>query len=137
MALHTASSEGDESALSEINITPLVDVMLVLLVAFIVTAPLMSNAIKLNLPKTAATQPPTPSKPITVSVDAHGAVFLDKEPVALDALQQRLSLRHAADPQLTLHLSADDAVRHGDVARVMALIERAGITKLAVLTQPS
>lgn len=135
MALHTASSDGDDAALSEINITPLVDVMLVLLVAFIVTAPLMSNAIKVNLPQTVATQPPESAKPLNVSVDAAGTVFLDREAVTLDALAQQLQARRKASADVTLHLSADESVRHGDVARVMAVIERAGITRLAVLTQ--
>jgi biopolymer transport protein TolR len=65
----SSQSDGDD-VMSEINVTPLVDVMLVLLVAFIVTVPVMTNAIQVNLPKTAATKPPEPSKPITISVNA-------------------------------------------------------------------
>jgi biopolymer transport protein ExbD/biopolymer transport protein TolR len=127
-------NDGDE-VMSEINITPLVDVMLVLLVAFIVTAPLLNNAITVNLPKTATTQPPEQKKPITISIDAEGAVYLDKEEVAIENLEDELGLRRLTQPELVYHLSADEAVQYGAVAKVMAAIERAGITKLAVLTQ--
>ncbi|MBL8506015.1 ExbD/TolR family protein [Methylobacillus glycogenes] len=130
----SSTTESDE-VLSEINITPLVDVMLVLLVAFIVTIPVLNNAITVNLPKTAATQPPEPKKPVTVSVDAQGKVFVDKQELALDKLEPELKARQAANPDLALHLSSDESVNYGVVAKVMASIERAGITKLAVLTQ--
>ena len=133
MSFSTAN-DGDE-VLSEINITPLVDVMLVLLVAFIVTAPLLNNAIHVNLPQTATTQPPEPKKPVTVSVDAQGQVYVDKQAFTVETLEPELKARHARDPELALHLSSDEAVNYGQVAKVMAVIERAGITKLAVLTK--
>jgi biopolymer transport protein ExbD len=131
MAFSTAT-EGDVQ--SEINITPLVDVMLVLLIVFMVTAPLLTNAIKVNLPKTAVTAPPEPHKAVNLSVDAHGQVFLDKTPVAATDIEPRLKALNTASPDLSLHLHADEAVSYGTVAQVMASIERAGITKLSVLT---
>ena len=134
MAFST-SNDGDD-VLSEINITPLVDVMLVLVVALIVTAPLLNNAIKLNLPKTVATQPPQARKPVNVSVDAKGQVFVDREPVTLSALELKLRTLQAAQPDLAVHLSSDEAVNYGSVAKVMALVEHAGITRVAVLTSP-
>ncbi|BCM24337.1 ExbD/TolR family protein [Methyloradius palustris] len=130
----SSNTDGDE-VLSEINITPLVDVMLVLLVAFIVTAPLLNNAVHVNLPKTAATHPPEPAKPVTVSVNAEGKVYVDKTEYPLTGLELELKSLHDANPDLTLHLSSDESVNYGTVAKVMASIERAGITKLAVLTQ--
>lgn len=130
----SSQSDGDE-AMSEINVTPLVDVMLVLLVAFIVTAPLLNNAIHVNLPKTAATKPPEQKRPVTISVNAEGKVYVDKTEVALPVLETELKARQAANPELVYHLSSDEAVKYGAVAKVMAVIERAGITKLAVLTQ--
>jgi biopolymer transport protein ExbD/biopolymer transport protein TolR len=132
MAFST-SNDGDE-VLSEINITPLVDVMLVLVVALIVTAPLLSNAIKVNLPKTVVTQAPEPRKPIAISVDAQGLIYVDREQVALPSLEPRLHALHEAQPETIVHLSSDEAVNYGSVAKVMALIERAGITRVAVLT---
>jgi biopolymer transport protein ExbD len=129
------SSESD-SVLSEINITPLVDVMLVLLVCFIVTAPLLSNAVQINLPKTAATAPPADEKAFTVSIDAQGIIYLDKTVVAQEAVENELKSLKAQYPELTLHLQADETVAYGPVAKVMAAVERAGITKLSVLTDP-
>ena len=130
------SSQSDsDDVMSEINVTPLVDVMLVLLVAFIVTAPLLNNAIQVNLPKTAATKPPEQRKPVTISVDKDGKVYVDKQQVALPVLETELKTRQAANPDQVYHLSSDEAVKYGSVAQVMAVIERAGITKLAVLTQ--
>jgi biopolymer transport protein ExbD/biopolymer transport protein TolR len=129
------STSGDnDDVLSEINITPLVDVMLVLVVALIVTAPLLNNAIKVNLPKTVATQAPEPRKPIAVSVDAKGLVYVDREQIDLPKLEPRLHALHDAQPETVVHLSSDEAVNYGSVAKVMALIERAGITRVAVLT---
>ena len=129
------STSGDsDDVLAEINITPLVDVMLVLVVALIVTAPLLNNAIKVNLPKTVATQAPEPRKPIAVSVDAKGLVYVDREQVDLPKLEPRLHALHDAQPETVVHLSSDEAVNYGSVAKVMALIERAGITRVAVLT---
>lgn len=130
----SSQSDGDD-VMSEINVTPLVDVMLVLLVAFIVTVPVMTNAIHVNLPKTAATKPPEPSKPVTISVSAEGKAYIDQKQVELPALETELKLRQVSNPQQVYHLSSDEAVKYGNVAKVMAVIERAGITKLAVLTQ--
>ncbi|MES2886829.1 MAG: biopolymer transporter ExbD [Pseudomonadota bacterium] len=136
MALSSSSSDSDD-VLSEINVTPLVDVMLVLLVAFIVTAPVLSSAIKVNLPKTVATQTSEPSQPLTLSVDAQGQLFLDQSPLAFEALESTLRARHADHPQAAVHLRSDESVNYGTVAKVMALVEKAGITKLAVLTSSS
>lgn len=129
-------SESD-SVLSEINITPLVDVMLVLLVAFIVTAPALSNAVHVNLPKTAATAPPSDIKAVTVSLDAQGLVYLNRELIAQDAVETQLKALKAENAELTLNLQADDTVPYGAVAKVMASIERAGISRLSVLTNPN
>jgi biopolymer transport protein ExbD len=128
-------SDSDE-VLSEINITPMVDVMLVLLVVFIITAPLMTNAINVNLPDTETTvQIEEPKKPIVLSIDAQGKIYLDKDEYALEILQQELEGRRASDPQLRLNLNADEAVNYGTVAKVMVLIEKAGIERLSVVTE--
>lgn len=132
MAFSTQGDGGD--VLSEINITPLVDVMLVLLVAFIVTAPLMTNAIKVNLPKTASTQAPELKKPISVSVDARSRVYIDRREITTEALEAELAALRKDNPELTLHLQADQDVPYRSVAKVMAVIERAGVTRLAVIT---
>lgn len=129
------STQGDnDGVLSEINITPLVDVMLVLLVAFIVTAPLLNNAVKVNLPKTETTAPPQQKKATNVSIDAAGTIYVDKQQLPLDKLEAELRARQQNDPDLALHLQADEDVAYRNVAKTMAVIERAGITKLSVLT---
>jgi biopolymer transport protein ExbD len=136
MAFKTQEDSGDD-VMGEINVTPLVDVMLVLLVVFIVTAPLLTQAVHVNLPKTAETAPPEEKEAVYISVDAKGKVFIDKTEIALESFEKELLARKAADPEIALNLNADDAVQYGTVAKVMSSIERSGITKLAVLTVPS
>lgn len=135
MAFTTGRDSSD--VVSEINITPLVDVMLVLLVVFILTAPLLNNAVRINLPKTAATTPATPNKSVTVSVDGDNRIYIDKREVALDALEPELRTLVGADPELALSLQADEAVPYRSVAQVIAHIQRSGVSKLSVLTEPA
>jgi biopolymer transport protein ExbD len=132
MAISTSSDESD--VLSEINITPLVDVMLVLLVAFVITIPALTNAIHVNLPRTVQTTPPEQHKAITVTVDTAGTVFFDDVVVPLDGLDAKLAQIRAGDPDPALHLRADERVHYGAVAKVMAAIEHSGISKVSVLT---
>jgi biopolymer transport protein ExbD len=135
MAISSSNNDSDE-VLSEINITPMVDVMLVLLVVFIITAPLMTNAITVNLPKTESTpQIQDPEKPLALSIDANSVIYLNKEEFPIQFVEQELAARKAANPNLTLSLNADEVVPYGVVAKIMVIIERAGIDKLAVNTQ--
>jgi len=134
MAFNTAGDRAD--VMSEINITPLVDVMLVLLVTFIITAPLLNNAVRINLPKTAATAPPTDVKPVTVSIDGNARVFIDKREVAAESLEPELRKLVTTTPDLALSLQADEGVPYRSVAKAIANIQRAGVSKLSVLTQP-
>jgi biopolymer transport protein ExbD len=128
------STTEDTDVLSEINITPLVDVMLVLLVAFVITIPALTNAIHVNLPRTVNTTPPEQQRAITVTVDPKGTIYFDDAPVTADALPERLRAIKASVADPTLHLRADDRVPYGSVAKVMAAIEHAGISKVSVLT---
>ncbi|HVQ13709.1 MAG TPA: biopolymer transporter ExbD [Vicinamibacterales bacterium] len=128
------STSEDSDVLSEINITPLVDVMLVLLVAFVITIPALTNAIHINLPRTVITTPPEQQKAITVTVDTTGAVYFDDALVAQADLGRRLSDIKASVADPSLHLRADDRVPYGAVAKVMAAIEHSGISKVSVLT---
>lgn len=132
MAFTAHNDDGD--VLSEINITPLVDVMLVLLVAFIVTAPMLTNAVKVNLPKTASTPPPTEKKSVNLSVNAQGDVFIDKSQQPLSSLETELHSMQISNPELTIHLQADDEVKYGTVAKVITSIERAGVSKFSIIT---
>ncbi|HUQ11035.1 MAG TPA: biopolymer transporter ExbD [Steroidobacteraceae bacterium] len=131
MAVSTAD---DSDVLSEINITPLVDVMLVLLVAFVITIPALTNAIHVNLPRTVQTTPPEQQKAITVTVDTAGTIYFDDVVVTEADLPARLAQIKAASSDPSLHLRADDRVPYGSVAKVMAAIEHSGISKVSVLT---
>ena len=128
------STSEDTDVLSEINITPLVDVMLVLLVAFVITIPALTNAIHINLPRTVQTTPPEQQKAITVTVDTAGTIYFDDVIVAQADLEQRLANLKASSVEPSLHLRADDRVPYGSVAKVMAAIEHSGISRVSVLT---
>jgi len=132
------SNQDNDEVMSEINVTPLVDVMLVLLVVFIVTAPLLTNAIPINLPKTESVAPADQPDPLVVSIDGEGRVFINQDEIQANLLEAQLIEARAqaktAEEELRVQLQADDTVSYGEVARAMAAIERAGITKLAVIT---
>ena len=128
------STQDSDEVMSEINVTPLVDVMLVLLVVFIVTAPLLTNSIPINLPKTESVAPVEQKDPLVVSIDDKGKVFINKDEVQQDVLEFNLKSAKAKDPEVRVQLQADNGVNYGEVARAMASIERAGITKLSVIT---
>ncbi|WAR45032.1 ExbD/TolR family protein [Methylomonas rapida] len=125
----------DDEAVSEINVTPLVDVMLVLVIILLVTAPLLTQSVNVALPKTASTTPDTEKQPMQLGIDAQGGVTLNKNPVAdLAALEKTLQTELVANPELTVHVYADQAVNYGKVAEVMAAVQHAGISKLAFVT---
>ncbi|MGL4315571.1 MAG: ExbD/TolR family protein [Pseudomonas sp.] len=128
------STQDSDEVLSEINVTPLVDVMLVLLVVFIVTAPLLTNSIPINLPKTEAVAPADQKDPLVVSIDGEGKLFINKDEIQPELLETSLIDAKTKDAELKVQLQADDQVDYGVVAKAMASIERAGITKLAVIT---
>jgi len=133
MAFKTDSS--DREAMSEINVTPLVDVMLVLLVVFIVTAPLLTQAVRVDLPKTEKTDPTPDEHVATVAIDAQGAITLNDQPQPPQTLEAQLRSLLQADPELIVQFQADEAVPYGRVAEAMAMTHRAGITKLAFITR--
>lgn len=128
------STQDTDEVLSEINVTPLVDVMLVLLVVFIVTAPLLTNSIPINLPKTESVAPVEQKDPLVVSIDGQGKLFINKDEIQPDLLENNLKAAKEKAPDVRVQLQADNGVNYGEVARAMASIERAGITKLSVIT---
>ncbi|TDV72543.1 biopolymer transporter ExbD [Pseudomonas sp. LP_7_YM] len=128
------STQDSDEVLSEINVTPLVDVMLVLLVVFIVTAPLLTNSIPINLPKTEAVAPVEQKDPLVVSIDDKGKLFINKDEIQPDLLETNLRSAREKNADVRVQLQADNGVNYGEVARAMASIEKAGITKLSVIT---
>ncbi|MEN9682030.1 MAG: hypothetical protein RLZZ627_1923 [Pseudomonadota bacterium] len=129
-------NRNNDQPMSEINVTPLVDVMLVLLVVFIVTAPLLTQSVGVNLPKTVAAAPPPPSAVNLVSVDVEGAIYLNKQKLSASELGERLAVLQQSSPEATVQFEIDDRVNYGKAAEVMAIAQHAGITKIALQTRP-
>ncbi len=119
--------------ISEINVTPLVDVMLVLLVIFILTAPLLASSIKLDLPKTDAAKPADAPKFVTLVVDQSGQVFLNDKPVALEQLASSLAQSASANPDTEVQLRADQTVPYGKVVEVMGVAQKAGLNRIGFI----
>jgi biopolymer transport protein TolR len=129
-------SKGSEP-MSEINVTPLVDVMLVLVVIFIITAPLLASSIKLDLPKTDAAKANDAPKFVTVVVDKSAKVFLNDKPIELPALAESLTASAKANPDTEVQLRADEAVAYGKVVEVMGVAQKAGLNRIGfVADQP-
>ena len=124
--------------MNEINTTPLVDVMLVLLVIFIITAPLFHQAVPVDLPRVDSSKLDDRPRVLKVAIDREGAVFLDAERVEVSHLGAALAARAVAgSPAPELHLSADRSTRYERVTEVMAAAQRAGLTKIAFVTSGS
>ena len=125
----------DESAMSEINVTPLVDVMLVLVIILLVTAPLLTQSVHVTLPKTAETTADINAQPLQLGIDAQGAMTLNKSPVTdLASLEIALKAELAKSPEVGVYLYADKTVVYAKLAEVMAIVQHAGISKLAFVT---
>lgn len=115
--------------IGEINVTPLVDVVLVLLLVFMVTAPMMSQGIDINLP-TANQVENQPEDRLTVSLNAEGRAFLGAQPLALPLLEDRIRAYMAGRPTQVVYLRADEAVRYGKVIEVVDLLKRCGVERI-------
>ncbi len=131
-----SSSGKKREMMSEINIIPLVDVMLVLLIVFMITAPLLYRGMDIKLPK-AATNSIKPTERKVLTVEKNQAVYLDKEEIGLARLEERLRVLKGNSPDVSLYLRADRDVPYGTVVHVMDLIKRAGIVKLGIVTEPT
>ena len=128
---------GRRAPMSEINVTPLVDVMLVLLIIFMVTAPLLVAGVPVDLPKNRAQPLDQQSKPVQLSIDAKGAIFIDDAPVTPAALPARLA-QIAAQPEppegRRIYLRADKNLDYGQVMQVMGELNRAGLNRVALVS---
>lgn len=136
MAMGSFNSQQNTMPTAEINMTPLVDVMLVLLIIFIITAPLMTHSVKVDLPRAAST--PTPEKPMTlqVAINADNLVYVGNDQVDRNGLEERFRSAVAQDANVELHLKADRVTRYETVAETMSAARRAGLTKIGFVTQP-
>ena len=136
MAFGGFRDSGNTTPMAEINMIPLIDVMLVLLVIFIITAPLLTHAVKLDLPK--ASSQPNLTKPehIALSISADGTVFWNGESVDRKGLRERLAAASQIRPQPEIHLRADRAARYQSIAETMADAANAGLTRIGFVSQP-
>jgi len=137
MNVSSGDTDVDEKPMSEINTTPLVDVMLVMLIIFLITIPVITQSVKVDLPK--AANIPTATKPenINIAVDAEGNVYWNTAMIPTqEALLERLKSVAVMDPQPEIHVRGDRATAYEHVGRVMVLCQRAGILKVGFITEP-
>lgn len=136
MAFGSIDNAEDNEPLNEINMVPLIDVMLVLLIIFIVTAPLLTHAVKVDLPK--ASSAPNLQKPesIELAIDAQGHVFWNGKEIARDDLHARLKETAHQDAQTELHIRADRTTPYEHIAQVMSAAAREGVHKIGFMTDP-
>ncbi|MGH7074260.1 MAG: protein TolR [Stellaceae bacterium] len=142
MAAHLAQSRngndrlGKYRPMSEINVTPMVDVMLVLLVIFMVAAPLLTVGVPVDLPKTEAPAINQPQQPLVITVNAQGKLFLQNAPVGDDQLVPRLEAITKANPNADIYVRGDQAISYGRVMQVMGMVSAAGFNKVSLITEP-
>ena len=122
--------------MSEINVTPLVDVMLVLVVIFIITAPLLASSIKLDLPGTDAAKPNDAPRFVTVAVDARGQLFLNDKPVTSEDLALKLAESGKQNPETEVQLRADQTVPYSRIVEVMGAAQKAGLNRIGFVAEP-
>jgi biopolymer transport protein ExbD len=137
MAFGGLESGDTARPMAEINTTPLVDVMLVLLIIFIITAPLLTHAVKINLPNASSQANPERPETISLSIDAAGALFWKGEPISEAELFARLAQAAASEPQPDLHLRADRDTRYQRIAELLAAARNAGIARIGFVTDPN
>jgi biopolymer transport protein ExbD len=137
MAFGGFSDNQQPAPMADINVTPMVDVMLVLLVIFIITAPLFTHAIKLDLPSAQSAPAPTEPTTISLSIDGNGAVFWNNDAISQNDLNARLAIAAKQQPQPQLQLRADKGTRYEIIAQVMAAAQTNGLTKLGFVTEAS
>jgi biopolymer transport protein TolR len=125
-----------EPPMSDINVTPMVDVMLVLVVIFIITAPLLASSIRLDLPRAEGTEAADAPRFVTVVLDKAGQVFLNDKPVTAAALAEQLTATAKRNPDTEIQLRADEAVPYGRVVELMGVAHKAGLSRIGFVAEP-
>ncbi|HEY3599617.1 MAG TPA: biopolymer transporter ExbD [Paraburkholderia sp.] len=136
MAMSPFAGDDDDGLMNEINMTPLVDVMLVLLIVFMVTIPVIRHAVKIDLPHASSQKEETKPAQVTVSIDADGNLLWEEQKVSEEDLRAKIAAAAQANPQPELHLSADRKVAYEKVAEVMSAAQAGGLTKIGFVTEP-
>lgn len=136
MAFGSFNSTPNSTPMAEINVIPLVDIMLVLLVIFIITAPLLTHAVKVDLPQASSTANQTQADKVELAINGKGEIFWDGEAVTKDVLNQRLTEAGQRKPAPELHVRADRDTRYELVAQTLSAAGRAGVSKIGFITDP-
>ena len=136
MAMSPFAGDEDDGLMNEINMTPLVDVMLVLLIVFMVTIPVIRHAVKIDLPHASSQKEDSKPAQVTVSIDADGNLLWDEQKISDETLQAKIAAAAQQNPQPELHLSADRKVAYEKVAQVMSAAQAGGLTKIGFVTEP-
>jgi biopolymer transport protein ExbD len=137
MAFASLESGDEDAPLTEINMVPLIDVMLVLLIIFMVTAPLLTHAVKVDLPKAASAANLTKPENVQLAIDANNQIFWNGEAIDTAQLGERLQAAGAQQPQPELHIRAERTATYERVAQVMSEAARKGLTRIGFITDPS
>ena len=127
---------GSRRLLSEINVTPFVDVMLVLLIIFMVTAPMMMQGVDVNLPQTKTRPIPAEEERLVITITAKHEVYLNEYKISIDSLERKLESIYQNRPDRAVFLRADRTVPYGFVVEVMAAVRRSGIKRVGMVTEP-
>ena len=136
MAFGRLERTSGPTPMSEINMTPLIDVMLVLLVIFMITAPLMSSSLRLDLPKSDAAQPNDAPQFVSVALDPQGKLYFGEEVVDAAGFESRIADAARKNPRTEVQLRADKAVPYGRVAEVIGVVQKAGLSRIGFVTEP-
>lgn len=137
MAFGSMYDSGRQAPMAEINVVPLVDVMLVLLIIFIITAPLLTHSVKVDLPKADSTPNITQPEHVELAIRMDGSLYWNGEPVAVEQLAARFSATVVQAPKTELHIRADKLAHYEHVARVMSIAAKAGMARIGFITDPS
>ncbi len=135
MGFHLGDDE--QEGMSEINLIPLIDIMLVLMIIFLVTATIVNPAVKLNLPKADAQVIPNPPEVVTLSIDAQGVIHWNQDVVNLNELAQRMNAAAHESTKPSLHIRTDREAKYDTLAQVLARASQAGLTDLAFVSEPT
>lgn len=133
---HASFTELDDDMMGEINMVPFIDIMLVLLIVFIITVPVMQHAVNVQLPRAVAEQEIAEPQTVRLSVDASGVYFLGGEPVSDEQLAEHLRAHAQRQPQPALHISGDRDVRYERVVQAMSAAQQAGLSRIGFVTDP-
>ncbi len=129
-------NKGPATALAEINVTPLVDVMLVLLIIFMVTAPMIEQGVDINLPKTETVEIESEEGKSILTINKDGVILLGKTEVSIEELEEKIKFNNKIQDEQELYIYADEDLAYKVVVRVMAIARRAGVSKLGMITDP-